>query len=49
VTEQGSTQTEYVLVLVLVTLGLVAATVPLGRLLVRHFDIIDGLASLPFP
>lgn len=40
---------EYLEVLVLVTLGLAATTVGLGRLLLRYFDVIDIMISLPFP
>lgn len=40
---------EYVEVLVLVTIGMAVATAGLGRLLLRYFDVIDALVSLPLP
>ncbi|MEK6606756.1 MAG: hypothetical protein AABZ30_03760 [Myxococcota bacterium] len=46
--EEGAVQVEYVEVLALVTLGLAAACVPLGALLLRSFDLIDTLIGLPF-
>ena len=46
--EEGAVQVEYVVVIALVTLGLAAACVPLGALLLRSFDLIDTLIGLPF-
>lgn len=41
--------TEYLVVLVLAALGMAAAMVPLGVLLLRYWDVIDALVGLPFP
>lgn len=40
---------EYVKVLALVTMGMAASALALGRLLLRYFDFIDGLIALPYP
>jgi hypothetical protein len=41
--------TEYLEVLVLVTLGAAVAMAPLGGYLLRYYDNVEFLSGLPFP
>ena len=47
--ESGAVFVEYLEILILVTIGMAAATIPLGIMLVRYWDVIDTLIGLPFP
>ena len=47
--ESGAVFIEYLQVLFVVTLGLMAATVPVGILVVHYWDVIDVMIGLPFP
>ncbi|HXU73862.1 MAG TPA: hypothetical protein VN947_31295 [Polyangia bacterium] len=43
------TMTEYLEILLLVTLGAAVAMAPLGAFLMRYYDNVEFLSSLPFP
>lgn len=47
--QRGAVQTEYVVLLALVSVGMTVALVAVGGLLVSYHDVIDGLCGLPFP
>jgi Flp pilus assembly pilin Flp len=47
--ERGVTMTEYLEILLLVTLGAAVAMAPLGAYLMRYYDNVEFLSGLPFP
>ena len=47
--ERGVAMTEYLEVLILVTLGAAVAMAPLGAYLMRYYDNVEFLSGLPFP
>jgi Flp pilus assembly pilin Flp len=47
--ERGIAMTEYLEILVLVTLGAAVAMAPLGAYLMRYYDNVEFLTGLPFP
>ena len=47
--ERGVTMTEYLEILLLVTLGTAVAMAPLGVYLMRYYDNVEFLNGLPFP
>jgi Flp pilus assembly pilin Flp len=47
--ERGVAMTEYMEILVLVTLGAAVAIAPLGAYLLRYYDNVEFLTGLPFP
>lgn len=47
--ENGVTMTEYLEILLLVTLGAAVAMAPLGAFLMRYYDNVEFLSGLPFP
>jgi Flp pilus assembly pilin Flp len=47
--ERGVTMTEYLEILLLVTLGAAVAMAPLGAFLMRYYDNVEFLSGLPFP
>jgi hypothetical protein len=47
--EGGVVMTEYLEILLLVTLGAAVAMAPLGMFLMRYYDNVEFLNGLPFP
>ena len=47
--QRGVAMTEYMEVLILVTLGAAVAMAPLGAYLMRYYDNVEFLSGLPFP
>jgi Flp pilus assembly pilin Flp len=47
--ERGVAMTEYLEILLLVTLGAAVAMAPLGAYLMRYYDNFEFLSGLPFP
>ncbi len=47
--ERGVVMTEYLEILLLVTLGAAVAMAPLGAFLMRYYDNVEFLSGLPFP
>lgn len=47
--ERGVAMTEYMEILLLVTLGTAVAMAPLGAYLMRYYDNVEFLNGLPFP
>ena len=47
--EAGVAMTEYMEILLLVTLGTAVAMAPLGAYLMRYYDNVEFLNGLPFP
>ncbi len=47
--ERGVAMTEYLEILLLVTLGAAVAMAPLGAYLMRYYDNVEFLSGLPFP
>ena len=47
--ERGVVMTEYLEILLLVTLGAAAAMAPLGAYLLRYYDNVEFLTGMPFP
>jgi hypothetical protein len=47
--ERGVAMTEYLEILLLVTLGAAIAMAPLGAYLMRYYDNVEFLSGLPFP
>jgi Flp pilus assembly pilin Flp len=46
--ERGVTMTEYLEILLLVTLGAAVAMAPLGAYLMRYYDNVEFLSGFPF-
>ena len=47
--ERGIAMTEYMEILILVTIGAAVAMAPLGAYLMRYYDNVEFLSGLPFP
>lgn len=47
--QRGVAMTEYMEVLILITLGAAVAMAPLGAYLMRYYDNVEFLSGLPFP
>jgi Flp pilus assembly pilin Flp len=47
--ERGVAMTEYMEILILVTIGAAVAMAPLGAYLMRYYDNVEFLSGLPFP
>ncbi|HEY2748147.1 MAG TPA: hypothetical protein VGL86_26165 [Polyangia bacterium] len=47
--QSGVVMTEYLEILLLVTLGTALAMAPLGAFLMHYYDNVEFLSGLPFP